>query len=143
MDYFRIAPEWTFIGVSWILFVLKVLVAFDGFFADVTHHGTTGTHHLVAAVLLDKPLLTLPTLSDHGFSHFVLQEDTCVSLMLLFYLFTPQWNMVWLLTKPARVFHTFWVETLENFILWVRHYSLEIAERAGHQVLNACCCNLF
>lgn len=51
------------IGVSWILFVLKVMVAFDGFSADITHHGTTGTHHLVAAVLLHKLLLTFPTFS--------------------------------------------------------------------------------
>ena len=38
-----------------------MVIAFDGFFADITHHGSAGTHHLVAAVLLDKPVLTLPT----------------------------------------------------------------------------------
>lgn len=72
MDNFRVAPQWALSGVRRVGFVFKVIITFDGFLADVTHHCTTGTHHLIAAIFLDKPLFALPTLSDHGFCHFVL-----------------------------------------------------------------------
>lgn len=72
MDNFRVAPQWALSGVRRVGFVFKVIITFDGFLADVTHHCTTGTHHLIAAIFLDKSLFALPTLSDHGFCHFVL-----------------------------------------------------------------------
>lgn len=72
MGNYRIAPQWTFSGIFRGMVTIKVVIAPDSFLTDVTHHGTTWTHHFIASIILDKPLAALPTNSDNSFSHLVL-----------------------------------------------------------------------
>jgi len=99
--------------------------------------------HLVAALLLEEPVLALGTLPYHGFRRHILQLRPCPNLLVPFDLMAGQGHVALLLALSACLLATLGVATDQNLDSGVLNNSGIIAGRALLQILQPGSLDLF